>query len=90
MNDRRPAAGDRRGEQNSAYGLSVSGRRPSGRRFFFDRIQLVYHSSDELHLFDSGARAAKPKVVDARENARTFKPSKSETRVSFAETGPPR
>ena len=71
------------GSPSAAAGLRVGG-------FFFDRIQLVYHNSNELHLFDSGARAAKPKVVDARENARTFKPSKSETRVSFAETGPPR
>lgn len=41
---------------------------------------------DELYLFDNGARIAKLKLVNANENAKTFKPSKPESPVSFADS----
>jgi hypothetical protein len=38
----------------------------------------------ELFLYDSGARIARLKLVDTGENARTFRPSHSDSAVSFA------
>jgi len=38
----------------------------------------------ELYLYDNGARIAKLKLVDKQENARTFRPQKSEVPVSFS------
>jgi putative transposase len=40
---------------------------------------------DDLYLFDGGARIARLKLLDARQNARTFQPAKADTPVSFAD-----
>jgi len=53
------------------------------------RVELrhpIDDDRDELYLFDNGARIARLKLVDANENARTFKPSKPESPVSFADS----
>ena len=39
----------------------------------------------ELYLYDSGARVARLKLVDVRENARTFRPSAEAQALSFAQ-----
>jgi putative transposase len=58
---------------------------PSG--YIRHRIELRHPVDDdtELYLYDSGARIAKLKLVDVAENARSFKPSKSDSHVSFSE-----
>lgn len=51
-----------------------------------NRIEIRHpvDDKDELHLFDNGAKVARLKLVDARENARTFRPAKGGDQVSFA------
>jgi len=51
------------------------------------RVELRHpiDDRDELYLFDGGARVCRLKLVDANENAKTFRPSRSESSVSFAE-----
>jgi putative transposase len=53
------------------------------------RVELRHpvDDKDELFLFDNGARVARLKLVDTGENARTFRPARGETGVSFAERG---
>jgi putative transposase len=50
------------------------------------RVELRHPVDDdaELFLYDSGARIARLKLVDTGENARTFRPSHSDSAVSFA------
>ena len=50
------------------------------------RVELRHpvDDPDELWLYDSGAIVGRVKLVDARENARTFRPSGSRERVSFS------
>ena len=50
------------------------------------RIELR-HPVDEptdLYLYDNGARVGKLKLLDARENARTFRPTQAEAPIRLA------
>lgn len=51
------------------------------------RIELRHPVDDstDLSLYDNGARIVKLKLVDVKENARTFRPATAETTVSFSE-----
>lgn len=51
------------------------------------RVELRHPIDDpeELYLYDAGTRIARIKLVDVRENAKTFQPSKPETQISFSE-----
>lgn len=56
------------------------------------RIELR-HPVDEpgdLYLYDNGVRVGRLKLVDARENARTFRPTKADTSIRFASKHAPR
>ncbi len=50
------------------------------------RIELRHPVDDdnELYLYDSGERIAKLKLVDVKENARTFRPTKSDHEISYS------
>jgi transposase InsO family protein len=50
------------------------------------RVELRHPVDDDLELFlyDSGARIARLKLVDTAENARTFRPSHTDSNVSFS------
>lgn len=50
------------------------------------RIELRHPVDEptELYLYDNGARVGRIKLVDARENARTFRPTQSDTPIRFA------
>ena len=50
------------------------------------RVELRHTVDDpaELWLYDSGQKVARLKLVDAKENARTFRPTKTSTPLSFA------
>ena len=75
----------------------------STRRFLFgvyevpaayirQRIELR-HPVDEpgdLYLYDNAVRVGRLKLVDARENARTFRPTKADTAIRFASKHAPR
>lgn len=51
------------------------------------RVELRHPVDDsaELALYDNGARIAALKLVDVRENARTFRPATANTDVSFSQ-----
>jgi transposase InsO family protein len=50
------------------------------------RIELRHpvDEQDELWLYDNGAKIAKLKLVDAKENARIFRPTGDKSKLSFA------
>jgi transposase InsO family protein len=50
------------------------------------RVELRHPVDDdeELFLYDAGARVARLKLVDKLENARTFRPSKTDSAVSYS------
>ena len=50
------------------------------------RIEIRHPVDDagDLALYDNGARIARLKLVDVRENARTFRPASAPTPVSYA------
>ena len=50
------------------------------------RVEIRHPVDDpeELHLYDNGARIARLKLVDARENSRVFRPASAESAVRFA------
>jgi len=50
------------------------------------RVEIRHPVDDpgDLALYDNDVRVTKLKLVNVRENARIFQPSKSETRVSFS------
>jgi hypothetical protein len=48
-------------------------------------IRHPVDAPEELSLFDQGVRIATLKLVDTRENARTFRPQASATPMSFAQ-----
>jgi hypothetical protein len=49
------------------------------------RIEIRHPVDDpeELYLYDTGVRVGKIKLVDKKENARTFRPKKVPTNLSF-------
>jgi hypothetical protein len=51
------------------------------------RIEIRHPVDDpeELYLYDNGVRVGKIKVVDKKENARTFRPKTVPTKFSFHE-----
>ena len=51
------------------------------------RVELRHPVDEptELFLYDNGARVGKLKLVDAKENARSFKPTTSQTPIRFAD-----
>lgn len=57
---------------------------PAG--YIRQRIEIRHPVDDReaLHLFDNGARIAKLKPVDVRENARTFRPDAAKSEVRFS------
>jgi len=50
------------------------------------RVELRHPVDDqgELYLYDSGVRVGKLKLLDAKENARTFRPTRAESPISFS------
>jgi len=53
------------------------------------RVEIRHPVDDResLHLFDNGARIAKLKPVNVRENARTFRPDAAKSEIRFAKPG---
>ena len=51
------------------------------------RIEIRHPVDDpeELYLYDNGIRVGKIKLLDKKENARTFRPRKVPTQLSFAQ-----
>ncbi|HUU04169.1 MAG TPA: hypothetical protein VM425_22220, partial [Myxococcota bacterium] len=50
------------------------------------RIELRHpvDESTELYLYDNGARVGRLKLVDVKENARTFRPTHAEAPIRLA------
>ncbi len=49
-------------------------------------IRHPVDAPDELALYDNGARIAKLKLVDTKENGRVFRPDPAKSKVRFSES----